>query len=152
MGGWINQTIDANFQDSLLSSTSTSEHVANNFNGIGPKVGVDLTIDLTNCRDYQPMFFTAFSASYLLGHWDIKDTAKSNTKPNVIINGVSHSMGSLALQSAIGFKLAYKKLTVKLAYELSDWFNQTQYFDNDTGTHNNDLVLQGLTLGLSLDF
>lgn len=38
---------------------------------------------------------------------------------------------------------------VKVAYEVSDWFNQYQVFDNTTGARNNDLVLQGLTVGLN---
>jgi hypothetical protein len=35
---------------------------------------------------------------------------------------------------------------------LNDWFNQQQYEDNDTGTHSNDLVLQGLTVGIAYHF
>jgi hypothetical protein len=148
MGGWINQSIHATFR----GSTSTSENISNNFSGLGPKFGIDTSIDLFNYNNYQPKLIAAFAASYLLGHWDISDftrvTPVSSTA-TVYVNGNSHNLGATTLQGSIGVKLDHKNLSVKLAYEISDWLNQSQLFDNDTGTHNNDLILQGLTLGVT---
>lgn len=148
LGGWINQSINARYQ----GTTSANEKISNNFAGIGPKIGVDSDICLFNYHDYQPKLFVAFAASYLLGHWNINDVTDAKPTNTIYVTGASHSMGTLTLQGSLGIKVEYKQFLVKLAYEINDWFNQSQFFDNDTGTHNNDLVLQGLTLGLSYDF
>lgn len=37
----------------------------------------------------------------------------------------------------------------KSEYEINDWFEQFQIFDDATGAHNNDLILQGLTVQLA---
>ncbi len=146
MGGWINQSIHAHY----AGSTTTNEHITNNFAGFGPKVGVDSEIALFSYNQYTPKFFIAFASAYLFGHWDISDFTKVvQTSAIANVNGSSKNSGALTLQGATGIKLDYKNWNVKLAYEISDWFNQSQFFDNDTGTHNNDLVLQGLTLGVS---
>lgn len=159
MGGWINQSIHANYQGSAIltgtyagGTTSTNEKITNNFAGIGPKVGVDTSFTLFNYHDYQPKLFVAFAASYLAGNWVIKDATNVIPQRNITVTGSSQSMGTLTLQSSIGFTLDYKKFALKVAYELSDWFHQNQFFDNDTGTHNNDLIFQGMVLGIRYDF
>lgn len=147
-GGWINNAIHAAYQ----SDISVNEKIANNFSGIGPKAGVDTDIVLLNYPNFQPKLMVSFAASYLLGHWNIHDFTIASTSKNYAIDGTSHSMGALALQGALGVKLDYKNVSVKLSYEINDWFDQYQFFDNDTGAHNNDLVLQGVTLGFSVHF
>lgn len=148
MGGWINQEIHAAYQ----GTTVANERLTNNFSGIGPKVGIDTDICFFNYHDFQPKLTAAFAASYLFGHWNIQDVTKVNPPKTVLINGASHSMGALTLQGALGIKVDYKKFALKFVYEVNDWFDQNQFFDNDTGAHNNDLVLQGLTLGFSYSF
>lgn len=147
MGGWINQTINSEFN----GSTSTNEKLTNNFTGIGPKVGVDSNINLFNDSMLKPQLVVAFATSYLMGRWNISDNTTVHPTETVNINGADHSMGSLVLQGSVGVKMTYQKCAIKLAYEIGDWFDQSQYFDNDTGAHNNDLVLQGLTLSLAYD-
>lgn len=145
MGGTIKQLIHAEYQ----GSTSTSEKINNNFSGIGPKAGIDTSICLFNNDSYQTKLIVAFAASYLLGHWKINDVTNVNPTHTVFVDGASHSMGALTLQGMLGFTVRSDRLTIKVAYEISDWFNQNQFFDNDTGTHNNDLALQGVTMGVS---
>jgi hypothetical protein len=43
-------------------------------------------------------------------------------------------------------------LAIKAGYEIQDWFNQYQVFDDGTGSHTNDLVLQGLTVRVRYEF
>lgn len=148
MGGWINQTIYAAYQ----GSTSSNEKITNNFVGIGPKVGLDTSVRLFNYNCYQPNLIVGFAASYQVGNWDITDVAKVTPTSTIKVIGANHSMGALTLQGLIGVELNYKNLGVKLAYELNDWFDQMQIFDNDTGAHNNDLILQGLTFGVYFNF
>jgi hypothetical protein len=146
MGGWIYQNIHAAYQQPAVS---TNEKITNNFVGVGPKAGVDTSIDLYHYHDCQPKLMASFAASYLVGNWVIRDVTDIIPTRQITVTGPSQSMGALALQGSIAFGIDYKKLQVKLAYEIGDWFNQVQFFDNDTGTHDNDLVLQGLTLGLT---
>lgn len=148
MGGWINQSIHAQYQ----GSTSANETITNDFTGIGPKVGIETNIELFNYHNYQPQLMATFAASYLWGHWSIHDMTNAHPPKTLYVSGVSHNMGALTLQSLLGIKIEHKKFAIKLAYEINDWFNQSQFFDNDTGTHNNDLILQGLTLGLVYHF
>lgn len=148
MGGWINQSIRAKYQ----GTTSANEKIYNHFTGIGPKAGIDTSICLLNYHGYEPKLIVAFAASYLVGHWKINDVTNVIPAQTIYIKGASHSMGALTLQSSLGIKVDYKNFAIKLVYEFNDWFNQNQFFDNDTGTHNNDLILQGVTLGLSYDF
>jgi Legionella pneumophila major outer membrane protein precursor len=149
MGGWIYQTINARYQQTALQ---TNETVKNNFIGAGPKAGIDTSITLFNYHDYQPKLLASFAASYLVGNWVIKDTTTVIPTRPIDVSGPTQSSGALVLQGSIGFGLDYKRFSAKLAYEMGDWFNQAQYFDNDTGSHSNDLILQGLTLGLAYDF
>lgn len=148
MGGWIDQTIKAQYQ----GSTSTTETVINNFKGIGPKFGIDAEVNLFSSHSIQTNLFGSFAASYLLGSWNINDTTTVVPVNNIIVSGSNPRMGAVTLQGAIGFKFDYKQLQLKVAYEANDWRDQCQFFDNDTGAHNNDLILQGLTLGLAYRF
>lgn len=148
MGGWIDQTIHANYQQPAVA---TAETITNNFIGLGPKVGVDTSFTLFNYRDFQPKLFAAMATSFLVGNWVVKDSMNAIPARHIDVSGTSQSMGAITLQGAIGVVVEYKKVTAKLVYEISDWFNQSQYFDNDTGSHNNDLILQGLTLGIAYD-
>lgn len=148
MGGTINQSIYASY----YGSTTSHERIVNNFTGIGPKVGVDMAFNLMNDTNISPAFIAGLAGSYQIGSWDITDRTNVQPTYTVIVNGASHSMGALTLQGFLGFKLDYKKLSVKLMYEINDWFDQSQFFDNDTGAHNNELVLQGLTAGVTYQF
>lgn len=144
MGGWIDQRINARYQ----GSTSTNETIDNNFSGVGPKVGANTSISLLNCYDVTPKMIAAMSVSYLLGHWNINDETNVVPARHISVSSSSRQLGALAFQASIGAALDYKQFSLKLSYEFNDWFNQVQFFDNDTGTHNNDLILQGLTLGV----
>lgn len=54
------------------------------------------------------------------------------------------AVGALAFQAIVGLNLKYRNWSATVGYELNDWLNQCQIFDDATGTHNNDLLLQGL--------
>ena len=148
MASRINQNIQAQYQ----GSTSSNENLINNFKGIGPKLGIDADIQLYDYNNVQPILFASFATSYLAGNWNIRDTTTTVPVQNINVISSNPRMGAVTLQSSIGFKLDYKKLQLKLAYEMNDWRDQCQFFDNDTGAHNNDLVLQGLTLGVNYSF
>ncbi len=147
MGGWINQHFNAVYQGDM----STNEMIVNNFTGIGPKFGIDTSINFYHYRDAQFNLLGAFAATYLIGHWVVSDDTMANPRATVIIYNRSHNMGAPVMQAMLGAKMTYKNFGVKLSYELNDWFNQVQFFDNDSGTHGNDLVMQGFALGITYD-
>lgn len=143
-GGWINQSISSDFQGPV----SALERVKNNFFGIGPKTSLGTQVALFCMPSYQLDLITDFTAAYLWGHWNIKDTYLDTVPHNVNVVLNSKNFGALALEGSLGFKLNYKNFSVKLAYEIMDWFNQCLIYDNDSGPNNEDLLLQGFTLGI----
>lgn len=147
-GGWINQTINTNFQGRI----SVIENIKNDFKGIGPKVGVEGRLEFFCINNYQFDVVADFATSYLWGHWTIKDVLNDSAQKSYIIGVSDHDFGALAFQGMIGASLAYKQFSMTLGYEINDWLNQCQIFDDATGAHNNDLILQGITLRLAFDF
>jgi len=148
-GGWINQSIITDFQGTV----SISEQVKNNFKGIGPKIGIATKwiVDSEN-KDKKYSIFADFTASYLWGNWKITDVVHGSSATTIYTNVGSRNLGAFTTQGIIGIGLDYKSLAVKFGYEISDWFNQYQVLDDGTGGHNNDLILQGLTLSFTYRF
>lgn len=142
-GGAINQHINTSYQGIV----TVFEHVTNNFSGVGPKIGLESQWSFYNKNQYQYSLIANFSTSYMWGKWSIYDTMTRNDSTEVgsIIVG-KRDLGAISLQGLVGINFDYKNYSIKIGYEISDWFNQFQVFDNDTGAHSNDLVLQGATL------
>lgn len=147
-GGWINQTFNSSFQ----GTTSVIENINNNFRGLGPKIGIDGRLVFLQKNNYQASLIATFATSYLVGTWRNPDTLTANPPKSVSIYQSNRQYGSLSLQALLGLGFDYKNFSIKASYEINDWFNQCQIFDNDSGGHNNDLILQGLTLSLSYRF
>lgn len=141
-GGWINQSITADLQGLYIST----EKIENNFWGIGPKFGVDGALAFFNKSGYTASFIAEFSTAYLLGHWNLPDTYYDNAPRTIDVSLDDREEGAVVVQGKMGVMLAHESFSISLSYEISDWFNQLQIFDDATGGHDNDLVLQGLTL------
>ncbi|MDR3492154.1 MAG: Lpg1974 family pore-forming outer membrane protein [Gammaproteobacteria bacterium] len=148
-GGIINQTLNTSFQGQPLS---ISESVKNNFRGIGPKVGIESNLVFWRANEFRYSLVADVETSYLWGRWHITDLEQTSTSGSVMVNVADRNFGALGIQGMMGINLNYKNFSMKLGYEISDWLNQCQIFDDETGTQNNDLVLQGLTLNLSYKF
>ncbi|HSX21061.1 MAG TPA: Lpg1974 family pore-forming outer membrane protein [Gammaproteobacteria bacterium] len=147
-GGWIDQSVDTSFR----GSTSISEYVTNNFRGIGPKAAIETQWWLKRTKNSRWNIFADFTGSYLWGYWQITDVTYQSTGAQVHINSGNRTFGAITLQALVGLEFAYKCLDVQLGYEIVDWFNQFQVLDDGTGAHDNDLILQGLTLQLAYRF
>ena len=157
-GAWINQNFDAEFQYTWPNTTQTltsDERIENSFWGIGPKLGIENSLNLwagEKCRlDLTLNFYTA----YLLGFWAINDvttnaSSRGESPYDVPIN--DRHFGALTFQAMIGVNLNYRHWNATAGYEINDWLNQCQFFDYGTGPHNNDLVLQGLSIRVSYAF
>jgi len=159
---WINQTFDSAFQgewpaDNL--SKSMTEHMKNNFWGIGPKVGVESAWSAWQGERCEIHCVANFYTAYLLGHWTVRDVThltlihKSNTTTSTRVVPINaRDFGAVTFQAIVGIELKYQSWSVMAGYEINDWLNQCQIFDDATGPHNNDLVLQGLTVNVSCIF
>lgn len=147
-GGCINQTINSAFEGVY----STSEDITNQFTGIGPKLGVETKLTFLHRHNYQLSAIANFATSYLMGHWTIKDNIYTTNPEAHNINVPSRNMGALSFQSKVGANLEQKNFTMSLTYEMTDWLNQLQIYDDNTGTHTNDLTFQGLSLRLMYNF
>jgi hypothetical protein len=146
--GRIKQNINTSFQGAV----SVNENVINNFKGIGPKAAIESKWILRNCNDYKLSIFADFTSSFMWGSWYISDAVHDTADTTLYISVGSRHMGAFALQGFMGLDFDYKHLTMKLGYEVADWFDQYQVLDDGTGAHNTDLVLQGITLRLSYCF
>lgn len=141
-GGWIDQSMTAHLQG-LYAST---EVIHNDFSGIGPKFGIDGVLKLYQHDQFVASLLAGFSTGYLWGHWDLPDVF-TDTSPRTIDVGLKdRNMGALAFQGMMGLGLSYQQYSIQLNYEINDWVAQCQIFDDATGGHNNDLIMQGLTL------
>lgn len=144
-GGWINQSMRANFQGHY----STTEKIENNFWGIGPKFGFDSSLLVLKKPAYNLSLIGEFSTAYLIGHWTLNDIYKDNSPRMIKVDLANREFGALAIQGKVGLQFEKEHIALSLAYEINDWFNQLQIFDDATGGHNDDLVMQGVTLRLS---
>ena len=140
--------------DGYLLKTS-DEHIGNSFWGIGPKLGIESTLNLWSGEKCRIDLALSFYTAYLLGFWTIHDvtidtTDGSPSRFDVPIN--DRHFGALTFQAMAGVNLSYGHWNATAGYEINDWLNQCQIFDDATGPHNNDLVIQGLSIRVSYCF
>jgi len=146
--GWIYQEISTN----LRGATSIVEDIHNNFIGIGPRMGLSSNWRITRTKNFTTNGFMDVSMSYLAGRWSISDVVTASNATNLYTNAGHRYLGAAVIQGLIGFSFDYKSYMLSIGYEISDWFNQCQVFSDASGTQNNDLILQGLTLQLTYSF
>jgi hypothetical protein len=157
-GAWINQNLDADFRykwSSILQRITSDEHIKNSFWGIGPKLGIENSLNLWSGEKCQIDLTLNFYTAYLLGFWAINDVTTTasilgESPYNVPVG--DHHFGALMFQTMIGVSLNYQHWNATAGYEINDWLNQCQTFDDATGPHNNDLIVQGLSVRVSYGF
>jgi hypothetical protein len=107
----------------------------------GQRAKLDLTMN----------FYTA----YLMGFWTINDIATNATDQSTttqVVPIADRHFGALMFQAMLGLHLNYRNWNATAGYEINDWLNQCQMFDDATGPHNNDLIVQGLSVRISYVF
>lgn len=162
--GWIDQRIDTQFDAIYVHGGSplhrqVNEAMTNDFWGIGPKLGLENGLNLYRGEQAELGLNVNFYAAYLIGHWDVDDSTRiadeqngGTTVSHYVVAVESREFGALAFQAIAGLSLRYGRWSGALGYELNDWLNQGQFFDDATGPHNNDLLLQGLNARLGCSF
>ncbi len=153
-GGWIDQTLKSSWEKTvdifniLLIPITATENLTNNFWGIGPQGGVNGKWFFSSCFS----LVGDFSAAFMWGHWSITDQFNDSFNSNIVTKVANRNFGAFMLQGFIGLGYDICNFYFKAGYEIQDWFNMYQVFDNGTGGHNNDLILQGLTFQVRCDF
>lgn len=160
-GGWINQMIHSSWATPHLLNLfffSAIENVKQRFYGAGPKGGAEGKWYFGNPQKHSLSLIGKFEASYLWGHWSIRDRFIDDLATVITVNTSDRNFGSLVLYSFMGFgwdcnlNENRSHIGLTLGYEIEDWLNQFQAFTNASGSQNNDLILQGLHFGLNVDF
>jgi hypothetical protein len=158
-GGWLDQKIHTRWQKPLVLFTFEAiENLKNKFRGLGPLGGVEGKWIWKTLRVHSFSLLGDCSGAFMWGHWTIRDRFQDNFFVRVKVITPSSNFGSLVLQAFVGLgwdiEVDNKRshLNLRLGYEIEDWLNQYQIFDDGTGGHNNDLLLQGLTFHLRYDF
>ena len=145
-GGWIDQALRTKWKKNEITAY---ENLKNNFSGGGLQLGINGTWLFT------PSFglTSDFKAAFMWGHFYIEDDFKDTLSTHVKTSVGNRNFGSLSIQGFLGFYLEIEPdFSSKFGYEIQDFFNQYQILDNATGTHSNDLILQGLTVSACLNF
>ena len=158
-GGWIDQKIKTEWsRPELLFTLIAQENLKNNFKGLGPKFGVKSKWNFKNIGIHSLSLVSEASSAFLWGHWKIQDIYKDNFFVTVNTKVKDRAFTALYLQAFLGcgwdfnFDADQSHFALKFGYEIEDWLNQFQVFDDASGANSNDLVLQGPTLNMRFDF
>lgn len=160
-GGTITQTIHSNWTiPNLLGffAFSASENIKHRFQGAGPKGAVTGKWCFQNTQENYFSLIGMFEASYLWGKWKIRDKFVDDLSTVIRIKTSDRNFGAFVLHAFMGFgwdcnfNCDQSHFSAKLGYEIEDWFNQFQIYSDASGSQNNDLILQGLNLGVRFDF
>lgn len=160
-GGWITQKIHSdwttpNFLN--LFFLSAKENLHQRFKGIGPKGAVSGKWCFGDVKTHSFSLLYELDADYLWGHWTIRDKFSDNLSTEIHVITTDRNFGSFVVHCFFGFAWDVNfywdrmHFGLQLGYEIEDWYNQCQIFTDTSGSQNNDLILQGLNLGLNIDF
>lgn len=147
--GSIYQNIYSNWMNPIPATdfTTATEDLKNNFNGIGPSLGVDSNWTVYSRATQSIDLVGNLVGSLLYGHTTLSDIY-ANDKPVTItvhndsINGVSPMLGGLlALQWNSQF--AQSDISIRIGYEAQIWFNQVQFYSLNMGKLIRPVTLQG---------
>lgn len=160
-GGWINQKILSTWTiPDFIGSLPliASETIKQSFQGGGPTANAKAKWCFGAFRKHFFYLMSELGAGYLWGHWEIRDKFFDSLNTSIYTKTSDRNFGSFLLRAHLGFgwdanfdhERAHFEL--RLGYEIEDWLNQFQIFSDASGSQNNDLILQGLHLGLRFDF
>jgi len=159
-GGWIKQIIHSRWTLYILDVLPfyAIEDLHQTFQGGGPKGALGAKWLFDSTQKYAFSLIGQFEVGYLWGHWSIRDEFIDDLDTIITVKTSERNYGALMLHSFLGFGWDYNfnsdktHVGIKLGYEIEDWVNQCQIFTDSSGSQNNDLILQGFTLGVRFDF
>ena len=154
-GGWIYQNINAHFRSPGLRA---SEHVKNDFYGVGPKGGLDGKWKLGRLNAHVFSLIGDFAGAFLWGRWTIKDVFRSSARAPLKTIFPSKTYGAFMIEALMGlewdfhFNKGRSQFSVRAGYEVQFWVNQLQIETASSGTTHHDLTLQGGTFEVGCKF
>lgn len=158
-GGWIYQKIRSKWEKpELFFTLKATEDLNNNFTGIGPKFSVKGKWNFGNVGIHSFSLISEAASALLWGHWKINDVYQDNFLVTVNTIVKNRNFGATFLKAYLGggwdfnFNKDHSHFLLRAGYEIEDWFDQFQVFDDASGGNSNDLVLQGLTVNMRVDF
>lgn len=161
-GGWIHQFIHSKWQNPNLPASEFFnigiENLKNNFWGLGPEAGINTKWVLFSSQSQFFSIIADISGTIMGGHWSFSDTYKNNVFQEISINSQSINNGASMFRVVTGLewnailKQDLYQFSIKLGYEMQFWLNQLQYYSFTGGRLDNQLTLQGGTLGVCFDF
>jgi len=167
-GGWINQSIDSNWQvKTQLSPTfpfpitvdySSTENLKNNFWGAGPSGGINTKWNLGNSCARFVSLFGDFSAATMWGTWHCKDVYNNSTPKEYSVNMKNANLGALMLRGFLGigwdadFNRGCGHFSTRVGYEMQIWFNQLRLPTFQLLRLHGDLTFQGGTFNFRFDY
>jgi hypothetical protein len=160
-GGWIHQTIHADFSKYHvldLINIYGQDVFRNDFNGVGPKGGIMGKMLFGDANKGSLSILGAFDAGFLWGRWKVSDKFQDTLDTHISLVTTPRNFGATVFHSLLGlawdcsFNKNRKHFSAQLAYEIEDWLNYLQIFTNISGSQNSDLILQGVNFGIRVDF
>jgi len=160
-GGKITQTIHSAWTNPdylLVLPVSASENIKQIFQGAGPQCAVSTKWCFKRSQKHSFSLIGKFEADYLWGHWSIRDHFFDNYATKINVKTSERTFGSFVLHSFLGCgwdctaKSDHIHCSLKLGYEIEDWFDHCQLFTNTSGSQKNDLILQGCNLHFKCAF
>lgn len=134
----------------ITTFSSATERIANDFNGLGPSIGLDTTWHIYTTLD----LIGNVSGAFLWGNWTFSDIYQNNA-PQTIAT-VSDRISSSAFMGKVFLGIDWSNIAhnanwnLRFGYEIQAWFNQLQYYSFDMGKTNDTLYLQGAVLGFGV--
>jgi hypothetical protein len=162
-GGWINQSIKANYYNLVLDSIiqtdlTAKERLKNNFWGVGPLVGVNSKWKVAHINSQVFSIFGDFSMASLFGIWSSSDFYKNSASQTASVTARDSALGTLMFRAFFGlawemrFSPTLAPLKAKIGYEAQIWMNQLRIATFQLQRLHNDLTLQGVTLSCEFCF
>lgn len=160
-GGRIAQTIHSSWTNPaylLVLPVTASENIKQIFKGAGPKCAVNTKWFVKRTHNHSFSVIGQLEADYLWGHWSIRDNFFDNYATKINVKTSERTFGSFVLHSFLGCGWDYAaksgrmQYSLKLGYEIEDWFDHCQLFTNTSGSQKNDLILQGFNIHLRCAF
>jgi hypothetical protein len=158
----IRQPIMTHWYDPINTSkhtyafTSAVEDMNLAFWGIGPSLGVTITMPLCDKPGYKLKLFGAPSGAIMFGHWQFTEQYQNDATTTITIDMDPITGAATMLRGVLGFEweqyFAWATSTVRLGYEAQYWLNQMQFYSYNMGRLNNVTSLQGGFLEWRLSF
>jgi hypothetical protein len=167
---FIDQSVSSQWHQPIDTSEKTyqfnsaTEHLAQNFWGIGPSLGVTLEVPWYTGPRHSLKLFGTPSGSLMYGHWTFQDLYRndgptSSTVPTTTSIAIDTSpiTGAATMVSGVvgvewNHMFSRATTTVRLGYESQIWLNQMQFYSYNMGRLNNLTSLHGGVLELSINY